>query len=419
MNKLPKGFFADGLHCGIKKNGKKDLSLFYSEKPCVAAGVFTKNIFKAAPVIVSQKNIKNKIHSIVANSGCANACTGERGIKDAKKTCELTAKELKVKPGNILVASTGVIGQYLPMDKIKIGVKKLTRLPAYPLTHSPLSAVEGIMTTDTFPKIVSKKFFLPSLSLRHRRTYSAIPYPFATGEPTRLSTVSIWACAKGSGMIEPNMATMLSFILTDAKIKKEALSRALKIATEKSFNCLTVDGDTSTNDTVFVLANGEAKNEIIPGGENFRLFCDKLTAVCVELTKMLARDGEGATKLITVNVKGAKTIADAKKIAKTVANSPLVKTAIFGNDANWGRIVAAIGRSEVKVDPKKVDVSFGNLCVFKKGSPIVFSELEAKKILNQKEVNLNLNLNLGGSSATVYTCDFTEGYIKINASYRS
>jgi len=393
---LPKGFFANGLHCGIKKNGKKDLSIFYSEKSCVASGMFTKNIFKAAPVIVSQKNIKNKIHAIVANSGCANACTGERGISDAKKICDLTADKLNVKPANILVASTGVIGQFLPMSKFENGIKKLNHVITQSRKHSFLSAVEGIMTTDTFPKIVSSTFYLlPS------------------------TRCTIWACAKGSGMIEPNLATMLSFILTDAQITKEALNRALKIATEKSFNCLTVDGDTSTNDTVFVLANGEAKNKFISGGKNFQLFCAQLTAVCIELTKMLARDGEGATKLIAVNVRGAKNICDAKKIAKTVANSPLVKTAIFGNDANWGRIVAAIGRSEVKVDSKKVDVSFGNLYVFKKGRPVSFSEEIAKKIILQKSVSININLSSGKEYSTVYTCDFSDGYIKVNASYRS
>ncbi|PKM92812.1 MAG: hypothetical protein CVU80_01420 [Elusimicrobia bacterium HGW-Elusimicrobia-4] len=347
------------------------------------------------------KNIKNEIHSIVANSGCANACTGERGIKDVQKMCELTANKLKVKPENILIASTGVIGQYLPMDKVEFGIKKFVSqfqnftISQFRNSEMVQSAVEGIMTTDTFPKIATSYFLLPT------------------------SRCTIWACAKGSGMIEPNLATMLSFILTDAKITKGALSRALKIAVEKSFNCLTVDGDTSTNDTVFALANGEAKNKLISDGKNFQLFCAQLTAVCIELTKMLACDGEGATKLITVNVRGAKNITDAKKIAKTVANSPLVKTAIFGNDANWGRIVAAIGRSEVKVDSKKVDVSFGNLCVFKKGRPISFSEEIAKKIISQKSVSININLNNGKETATVYTCDFTDGYIKVNASYRS
>ncbi|HAX61981.1 MAG TPA: hypothetical protein DCX95_05445, partial [Elusimicrobia bacterium] len=281
------------------------------------------------------------------------------------------------------------------MDKIKKGIHKLCHSVTLSLCHSPLSAVEGIMTTDTFSKIKNVKLKIKN------------------------SEITIWGCAKGSGMIEPNLATMLSFILTDAQITKDALSRALKIATELSFNCLTVDGDTSTNDTVFALANGVAKNKIISEGKNFQLFCAQLTAVCIELTKMLAHDGEGATKLITVNVMGAKNIYDAKKIAKTVANSPLVKTAIFGNDANWGRIVAAIGRSGVMVDSKKVDVSFGNLCVFKKGHPVSFSEEIAKKIILQKSVSININLNSGKEYATVYTCDFSDGYIKVNASYRS
>ncbi|MEW6557296.1 MAG: bifunctional glutamate N-acetyltransferase/amino-acid acetyltransferase ArgJ [Elusimicrobiota bacterium] len=394
MSDLPKGFFVDGIHCGIKKNGKKDLSLFYSVKPCVAAGMFTRNIFKAAPVIVSQKNIKNKISAIVVNSGCANACTGKRGIKDAEKMCELTAKNLNVKPENILVASTGVIGQFLPMDKIKNGIEKLTQEPKNSRTQE-LSAVEGIMTTDTFPKILSSQFSILN------------------------SDVIIWGCAKGSGMIEPNLATMLSFILTDANITKSALNKALKIAVEKSFNCLTIDGDTSTNDSVFILANCKAKNKIISEDKNFELFCNKLTKVCLELTKMLARDGEGATKLIAVNIKNAKTETDAKRIAKTVANSPLVKTAIYGNDANWGRIVAAIGRSGIDISPKRIDIAFDNLCVFRKGQPTNFSEEKVKKIISKKDVSVNINLNTGNKTATVYTCDFSEGYIKVNASYRT
>ncbi|MDD5686346.1 MAG: bifunctional glutamate N-acetyltransferase/amino-acid acetyltransferase ArgJ [Elusimicrobia bacterium] len=391
---FPKGFFVNGLHCGIKKNGKKDLSLFYSGKPCVAAGMFTKNIFKAAPVIVSQKNIRNKIYGIIANSGCANACTGKRGIKDAEKICELTAKELNINPKNVLVASTGVIGQFLPISKIEKGIKNIV----HELKNSrvnEMNAVEGIMTTDTFPKVLNSEFLILN------------------------SEVNIWACAKGSGMIEPNMATMLSFVLTDVAITKRALERALKIAVERSFNCLTVDSDTSTNDTVLVLANGEAGNRVISNGKNFQLFCDKLTDVCMGLTKMLAKDGEGATKLINVNVKGAKSFSDARKVAKIVANSPLVKTAIYGNDANWGRIVAAIGRSGVEIDSRKVDISFGNVYVFKTGSPVNFSEKRAKDVISQKEVSININLNIDRESATVYTCDFTEGYIKVNASYRS
>lgn len=424
---FPKGFFCNGIHCGIKKNGKNDLSVFYSEKPCTAAGKYTRNIFKAAPVIVSARNINNKIHAIIANSGGANACTGDRGIRDSEKMCEITANALNTRPvrtaegglisngvksKNVLVASTGVIGQYLPMSKVTTGIKSLTRSLAQSLNYSPLSAVKGIMTTDTFPKIASKRFLLSSIPLR-QRSGASVPLP------SSLVPVSIWGCAKGSGMIEPNLATMLSFILTDVNITKQALNRALKIAVEKSFNCLTVDGDTSTNDTVFLLANGEGRNKIISGGKSFELFSNELTNICIKLAKMLASDGEGATKLITVNVTGAKTHTDAGKIAKTVANSPLVKTAVYGNDANWGRIVAAVGRSGVIVNPEKLEISFGGLCVFKNSKPADFSEKKAKNIISKKEVSININLKAGSAAATVYTCDFTKGYIDINASYRS
>jgi len=392
---FPKGFYAAGTRCGIKKNGKKDLSIFYSKNPCVAAGMFTKNLFKAAPVIVSQKNIKNKIYAVVANSGCANACTGKKGINDAKKMCEFAAGEFNIKPQNVLVASTGVIGQFLPLNKIEDGIKKLSHSLTFSLSHSPLNAVEGIMTTDTFPKYVSSQFKIGG------------------------KTVKIWGCAKGSGMIEPNLATMLSFILTDAAIEKSALNAALKVAAEFSFNCLTVDGDTSTNDTLLVMANGLAGNRIIVCGGDFEKFCGELLKICLRLTKMLAADGEGATKLITVNVNGAKTLCDARKIAKTVANSPLVKTAVFGNDANWGRILAAAGRSGAEIEPAKMDILFGKMHVFRHGAPVKFSEADAKKLLAQKEVEINIELNIGRESISVYTCDLTEGYIKVNASYRS
>src|SRR3989339_744286 len=324
---FPKSFFANGLHCGIKKNSNNDLSVFYSYKPCIAAGMFTTNIFRAAPVIVSEKNIKNKIYAIIANSGCANACTGERGIKDAMAMCEMTAKKINVKAENVLVASTGVIGQFLPINKIENGINKIMSKNI----QNTIGAVRGIMTTDTFPKIAGAKFKIGN------------------------SDVCIWGCAKGSGMIEPNTATMLSFILTDAAITKKALKEALGKSVENSFNCLTVDGDMSTNDTIFALANGESKNKTISDGKSFRLFCIKLNEVSSKLTKMLASDGEGATKIITVNV-------------------------------------------------------------FKKGRPIKFSEINAKKVISKKEVEINININTGKESITVYTCDLTEDYIKVNAS---
>ena len=391
---FPKGFCAGGTHCGIKKNGKNDLAMFYSDKECAAAGVFTKNIFCAAPVVVSRRNVKNGIRAVLANSGCANACTGSRGIEDANGMCRIAAANLGVKPGEVLVASTGVIGQFLPMEKIESGVKILaSRMKNF--ENDALAAVNGIMTTDTFPKYVGSKFYLAG------------------------KTVNVWGCAKGSGMIEPNMATMLGFILTDAAVEKSALQDALKMAAEYTFNCLTVDGDTSTNDTLFVLANGAAGNRKVSRGGDFKKFSAELAKVCLELTQLLASDGEGATKLVTVNVTGARTISDAKKIAKTVANSPLVKTAVFGNDANWGRILAAVGRSGADVVPEKMDIAFGKLYVFKKGAPVKFSEHAAKKLLQKKEVEINIELNIGGEGIRVYTCDLTDGYIKINASYRS
>ncbi|MBN1384463.1 MAG: bifunctional glutamate N-acetyltransferase/amino-acid acetyltransferase ArgJ [Elusimicrobia bacterium] len=404
---FPKGFFANGVHCGIKKNGNKDISVFYSKKPCIAAGKYTKNIFKAAPVIVSRKNIKNKIHAIIVNSGCANACTGRKGIVDAEHTCDIIEKEFNVKSKNVLVASTGVIGQYLPMDKISKGIKKLSHSLTFSLSNSPISAAQGIMTTDTTVKVQSSEFRVPAKGEARKGRQG--------------SKVTIWGCAKGSGMIEPTLggATMLSFILTDAVITKQALNKALTLAVDESFNCLTVDSDTSTNDTVFLLANTEAKNKTIDTGRDFKIFSDNLTNICVELTKMLAKDGEGATKLITINVKGARNKSDAKKVGKVVANSPLVKTAIFGNDANWGRIVAAVGRSGIGIKPDKLKVSFDNICVFKNSKPTKFPEKEAKKIISEKEVPININLNMGKETAKVYTCDFTGKYIDINASYRT
>ncbi len=403
-NQLPIGFNAAGVFCGLKKNGKNDLAFFYSEKPCDAVGVFTKNLVKAAPIIVSQKNIKNKISAIIANSGCANACTGQKGIRDAQKMCKLTAKNLGVKSKNILVASTGVIGQYLPMDKIEYGIKKLNHLIAQSLNHCHLSAVEGIMTTDTFPKIVHKKFHLPSLS--------SIPYP--------LSPVSIWGCCKGAGMIHPDLATMLCFIFTDAAISQKLLKEALSEAVEKSFNRISIDGDTSTNDCVFILANSEAKNKkIVKKDKGYFIFKNNLEKITIELAKMVVKDGEGATKLVKISVKNAFSENIARKIASTVATSPLVKTAIFGSDANWGRIIAAVGRSGVKIEPDKIDIFFDNLAVAKSGMAMNFSEKMAKKVLDKKEFTITVDLKSGKSDYYYYTSDLTTDYVKINASYRS
>ena len=399
---LPKGFFAKGIRCGIKKgSSKKDLALFYSDVPSKAVGMFTNNLVKAAPVLVSSEYLrknKNGIRAIVANSGCANACTGRRGINDSKLECKIVAQELNINSEQVLVASTGVIGVYLPLKTIKQGIEKLSAVLKEESDGN--SAAEAIMTTDTVSKTVQKKIKVSG------------------------KEVSIWGCAKGAGMIGIDMslphATMLSFILTDANIAQNALRLSFENAVNKSFNCVTVDGDTSTNDTSIILANSEAKNKIIKAGtKDFKSFSVALAEVCLELAKMLAKDGEGATKLVEIKVCGAKEETDAKKIAYTIANSPLVKTAVFGCDANWGRILAAAGRAGVKINPLKVDIYFGKLRLVKDGAPAVYSEKQAKIILSKKEVVITIDLNAGKKSASYYTCDFSFDYIKINASYRS
>lgn len=402
---LPKGFWVGGIACGIKRKKKKDLALFYSKIPAVAAGVFTSNQVKAAPVTISKERLAKSdlVQAIIANSGCANACTGERGLRNAREMCSLTAKLLNIPPRGVLVASTGVIGRYLPMEKIRQGIKKLvTQLQGRRVTVSLLSAVEAIMTTDTFPKIVSKKILLPSLITRHS---SLVP-------------VSIWSCAKGSGMIHPDLATLLCFILTDLAIERELLQKALKTAVNQSFNCITVDGETSTNDTVFILANGLAGNQPIKKEDNnFRKFQNVLNEVTLDLAKMVVKDGEGATKLIKIVVKNAKNNDEAMKVAKTIAVSPLVKTAFFGADPNWGRIMGAIGHSGMRISPGKIDLYFNDLCVAKKGMPVVGIEKKTRKILKKKEFGISINLNQGKANGETYTCDLSPEYVKINSAY--
>ena len=400
---LPKGFLVNGVKCGIYKNrDKNDIAIFYSHFPCLCAGMFTSNLVKAAPVTVSVKNLKKsagKTRLIIANSGCANCSTGERGIGDAVFECLLTGEELGIRPEEVLVASTGVIGQYLPMVNVIKGIDDLS-IKIHAGKSDELAAARAIMTTDTRPKIVSKKIFING------------------------KAVAVWGTAKGSGMIHPVLetphATMFGFILTDAAAGKEVLNVVLGDAVEKSFNRVTVDGDTSTNDTVLLLANGLAGNgKIAKGSEGYKKFSKAVEEVCVELAKMMAADGEGATKLVEIKVKNAASAAAAKKIAETVATSPLVKTAMFGNDANWGRIIAAAGRAGVKFDPDKTDIFIGGMLVFRSGMPADFSEPKAKKILKQKKVNIILDLKQGKSQTTYYTCYFSFDYVKINASYRS
>jgi glutamate N-acetyltransferase/amino-acid N-acetyltransferase len=401
---LPKGFKIGGVKCGIYKTGhKKDIAVFVSDVPANAAGMFTQSVTKAAPVLFDIALLKKnrKINAIIANSGCANACTNKRGLRDAEIMATLTQEQFNLPPDSVLNASTGVIGQYLPMEKIAPGIAALYTSVGNSPSHEK-AAVEAIMTTDTYPKYISKQI--------------------KSGK----NTITVWACVKGSGMIHPDMslalgkqnakqlhATMLSFILTDAEIETKQLNKCLETAVEQSFNCVSVDGDTSTNDTVIILANGSA------GKISIKKFQQLLNELTLELAKEIARDGEGATKFIEIDVKNAKTYTGAKKIAATIATSPLFKTAIFGRDANWGRVIAAAGRAGVVFDPYKINIFIGTLCVCKNGMAVNFSEEKAAKILNEKEIKVVLDLQQGKASAKYYTCDLSIDYVKINGDYRS
>ena len=390
----PTGFSAGGMYCGIRK-AKKDLAMIRSEVPATIAGVFTLNKTQAAPILVDKLQLKRSEHcsAVVVNSGNANACTGERGLNDAWTMVRSAASALGVPEGQVMVSSTGVIGQYLPIDKIVAGITTM----AGTLTRERGSeAAEAIMTTDTVRKESAVRFSLGQ------------------------STVTIGGMAKGSGMIAPNMATMLGFITTDAVISQKLLQKALLKANNRSFNRITVDGDMSTNDMVLVLANGTAGNE--PFGEHseeFHLFCAALEYVLVKLARMIARDGEGATKLIEVYVKGARTEDEAAQAARAVANSNLVKTAIHGCDANWGRIMAAVGYSGIEFNPDEVEILFNDLPVLNKQYEIVLDESKAKEALSKDSVLIVVDLNQGSQHARYWTCDLTKEYVHINASYRS
>ncbi|MGH9935173.1 MAG: bifunctional glutamate N-acetyltransferase/amino-acid acetyltransferase ArgJ [Blastocatellia bacterium] len=390
----PKGFLAGTARCGLKKAGD-DLAIIFSERPAVAAAVFTQNLAQAAPVLVSREHLRFKTHrAIVVNSGGANACTGEEGVDDARATAKMVAEYFSCDDHEVLVASTGVIGARLDMSKIESGVREATgRLSR----GAWASVAEAIMTTDTKPKRASR-----SVRLGDR-------------------LVKIAGVAKGSGMIHPDMATLLAFVTTDAAIGKSALHAALKRAVNQSFNRVSVDGDTSTNDMLAALANGAAENEPItkPEGADFELFTKTLTQVCRDLAIRVARDGEGARKLITIRVRRAPNERSAEKIAATIATSPLVKTAIAGADANWGRILAAAGRSGVKFDVSKVEIKLGDLAVARHGVGLPFSEARALEILKRDEVTITFDMRQGEAEVTEWTCDLTEDYIHINADYRS
>jgi glutamate N-acetyltransferase / amino-acid N-acetyltransferase len=390
----PRGFFAGAARCGLKKKGD-DLAVIYSEKPAVAAAVFTQNLVQAAPVLVSREHLRCRTHhAIVVNSGGANACTGQEGLNDARRTARLVAEYFNCEEREVLVASTGVIGVRLDMGKIESGIRGAT---ADISRANGWRVAEAIMTTDTRPKRASR-----TIKLGNRRA-------------------TIAGVAKGAGMIHPNMATLLSFITTDAWVSKAALQAALAIAASQSFNRVTIDGDTSTNDMLAVLANGAAENEVITAtaSDEFEIFTKGLTEVCRDLAMQVARDGEGARKLITVKVRHAPTQRDAEKIAVTVATSPLVKTAIAGADANWGRILAAAGRSGAKFDVSKVEIKIGDLIVARHGMGLQFDEARALAILKRDEVTLTIDLHQGEEEVIEWTCDLTEGYIRINADYRS
>ena len=389
------GFVGNAIACQIKKKDKLDLGIVYSKKMCDVFAMYTKNRYKAAPIVVCKEHLKNnKAQAIVVNSGNANACTGEEGILDARLMCEESAKILGIKTNDVLVSSTGVIGQRLPMDKIKNGINELKNRLSEPNENN---FALSIMTTDTKIKICGVMVTI------HDKSYT------------------IYGCAKGSGMIHPNMATMLTYIFTDANLKKSLLKRAFFSTIERSFNSITVDGDTSTNDTAIVLANGEAKNKLIDNidSEEYKIFCEALTFVTKTLAKKIVEDGEGATKLIEINIQNAKSDKDAKKIGMAIAKSNLVKTAFFGEYANWGRIICALGYSEADFNPESAKLSFGNIVVFDNGKNINFNEDEAKDILSKREIKIYLDLKNGNSNWTVWTCDLSYDYVKINGSYRS
>ncbi len=392
-----KGFTANGVHCGIRKNKtKRDLALIYSEVPASAAAVYTQNLVKGAPLTVTKENIQDGVaRAVICNSGNANTCNAN-GIEIAESTCRLLGEALNISAKDVIVASTGVIGQPLDIAPIANGIPSLVSGLG---KHSDF-ACEGIMTTDTLPK--------------------EIAFEFTVGG----KTCRIGGIAKGSGMIHPNMATMLVFVTTDCAISADMLQKALSEDIKTSFNMVSVDGDTSTNDMVSVMANGLAGNPVIDKeGEDFTIFCQALQAVTVYLCRKIAGDGEGATKLLECKVEGAGTQSIAKTVAKSVICSSLVKAAMFGADANWGRVLCAIGYAGVAVDVNKVDVAFrstkGTVAVCKKGAGIDFSEEKAKKILLEKEIEILISLNDGEEKATAWGCDLTYDYVKINGDYRT
>lgn len=394
----PQGFTASGVHCGIRKNKtKRDLALIFSETLCNSAAVYTQNLVKGAPLIVTQRNLANgKAQAVICNSGNANTCNAD-GEEKAFRMAEIAASVLNIEPEDVIVASTGVIGQVLPIEPIEEAAGDLAQ--ALSDKGSELAA-EAIMTTDTQKKELAVEFELNGKKCR------------------------IGAIAKGSGMIHPNMATMLGFVTTDVNISSEMLSQALHSAVEVSFNMVSVDGDTSTNDMVSILANGKGGNdEITEKNDSYYIFESALTDICKKISKQIAKDGEGATKLLICDVKGAVDDKNAKIIAKSVICSSLLKAAMFGADANWGRVLCAIGYSGAQCDINAVDVAFssseGRIEVCKNGAGVEFDEDTAKKILIQDEITIDVTFSEGDGSAEAFGCDLTYDYVKINGDYRT
>lgn len=387
------GFLAAGMAAGIKKNGEKDLGLIYSEVPAVIAGVFTRNQVKAAPVVLDKERLqKGNSRAIIINSGNANCCTGPQGMADAIAMARRTAEVLALPEESVLIASTGVIGEMLPLERIE------SSLPALAEAIRPdgfVDAAEAIMTTDTFPKLHAVQ-------------------PEMNG-----ASFSMVGLAKGSGMIRPDMATMLCFVCSDVSISQPLLQDCLAKAVARSFNRITVDGDTSTNDTVLVMANG-LSGITITRPDQIRRFQQTLDEMLMTLARMIVRDGEGATKMVEIVVRRAATADDAFKIAETVAHSNLVKTALFGEDANWGRIMAAAGRAGVAFDPAQVDIRFGEVLMVRDGQGCgTEAEAAATRILQQPELTIEIDLKAGEAQDSILTCDFSIDYVKINADYRS
>lgn len=399
LTRVP-GFRAVGITCGLKQSGQPDLALVLADRPCPAAAVFTANAFKAAPVLYDMAlmdKTRGQIQAVAINAGNANAVTGEQGNRDAAQMARLTETACNLPPHTVFVMSTGVIGHKMPMDVIKRGIHLAAAAIKTEAGRSGHNAARAIMTTDLVPK-------------------EAFAQCDING-----TTVSIGGIAKGSGMIHPNMATMLSVLVTDAVIEPPVLAQALKQSVNRTFNRITVDGDTSTNDTVVIMASGRAGHPpITAGSPAFEAFSQALTGLCTTLAKSIARDGEGATKLVEITVCGAATEAEAETAAKTIATSPLMKTALFGNDPNWGRALAAVGRSGAQVNPAQVSLRLGDFPLVRQGEPCEFDAVAVHHWLAaQKEVKMLVDLGVGPACAVVWTCDLSYKYVEINAEYHT